>query len=137
MRILKTYEDASEQEINLTKSGVFFSRNLSIAAQQDLSKIMGVRHVLGTGNYLGLPSMIGRKKKDIFAYMKDRMWKRINSWRGRALSRAGKEVMIKSILQTIPSYVMSVYLLPESTIKEIERIGGGGGANHKGIRWLA
>jgi hypothetical protein len=122
MRILKTYEDASEQEINLTKSGVFFSRNLSIAAQQDLSKIMGVRHVLGTGNYLGLPSMIGRKKKDIFAYMKDRMWKRINSWRGRALSRAGKEVMIKSILQTIPSYVMSVYLLPESTIKEIERM---------------
>jgi hypothetical protein len=97
MSILKTYEEASGQEINLTKSEVFFSRNLSRPAQEDLSRIMGVRHVLGTGNYLGLPSMIGRKKKDVFAFIKDRIWKRINSWRGRTLSRAGKEVMIKSV----------------------------------------
>ncbi|MCH93169.1 RNA-directed DNA polymerase (Reverse transcriptase), partial [Trifolium medium] len=141
MQILKTYEEASGQEINLTKSEVFFSRNLSIAAQDDLARLMGVKHVLGTGNYLGLPSMIGRKKRDIFAYIKDRVWKRINSWRGRALSKAGKEVMIKSVLQAIPSYVMSVYLLPESTIKDIERMMNsfwwGGGANNKGIRWLA
>jgi hypothetical protein len=141
MSILKTYEEASGQEINLTKSEVFFSRNLSIAAQEDLSRIMGVRHVLGTGNYLGLPSMIGRKKRDIFAYIKDRIWRRINSWRGRALSRAGKEVMIKSVLQAIPSYVMGVYLLLESTIKDIERMMNsfwwGGGANRRGIRWLA
>jgi hypothetical protein len=77
----------------------------------------------------------------VFSYLKDRVWKRINSWRGRALSRAGKEVMIKSVLQAIPSYVMSVYLLPDSTIKDIERMMNsfwwGGGANNKGIRWLA
>ncbi|PNY14675.1 ribonuclease H [Trifolium pratense] len=141
MRILKTYGEASGQEINLTKSEVFFSRNLSIADQEDLSKIMGVKHVLGTGNYLGLPSMIGRKKKHIFAFIKDRIWKRINSWRGRALSRAGKEVMIKSVLQAIPAYVMSVYLLPDAIIKDIERMMNsfwwGGGTNNKGIRWMA
>jgi hypothetical protein len=141
MSLLKTYEEATGQEINLTKSEVFFSRNLSIAAQEDLSHIMGVRHVLGTGNYLGLPSMIGRKKKEVFSYIKDRVWKRINSWRGRALSRAGKEIMIKSVLQAIPSYVMGVYLLPDSTIKDIERMMNsfwwGGGTNNKGIRWLA
>ncbi|KAK2410575.1 hypothetical protein QL285_045934 [Trifolium repens] len=109
--------------------------------QEDLSRIMGVRHVLGTGTYLGLPSMIGRKKKDVFAYIKDRIRKRINSWRGIALSRASKEVMIKSVLQAIPSYVMGVYLLPDSTINDIERMMNsfwwGGGANNKGIWWLA
>ncbi|MCI22393.1 RNA-directed DNA polymerase (Reverse transcriptase) [Trifolium medium] len=141
MQILKTYEEASGQEINLTKSEVLFSRNLSIAAQDDLARLMGVKHVLGTDNYLGLPSMIGRKKRDIFAYIKERVWKLINSWRGRTLSKAGKKVMIKSVLQAIPSYVMSVYLLPESTIKDIERMMNsfwwGGGANNKGILWLA
>jgi hypothetical protein len=86
MQILKNYEEASGQEINLTNSEVFFR-----------PRIMGVRHVLGTSNYLGLPSMIFRKKKDIFAYIKDRVWKQINSWRGRALSKVGKEVMIKSV----------------------------------------
>ncbi|MCI35572.1 RNA-directed DNA polymerase (Reverse transcriptase), partial [Trifolium medium] len=112
-----------------------------MAAQEDLSRIMGVRHVLGTGTYLGLPSMVGRSKKDTFASIKDRIWKRINSWRGRALSKAGKEVMIKSVLQSIPSYVMSVYLIPETTIKEIERMINsfwwGGGTNTRGIKWMA
>jgi hypothetical protein len=49
--------------------------------------------------------------------------------------------MIKSVLQAIPSYVMSVYLIPETTIKEIERMINsfwwGGGTNNRGIKWLA
>jgi len=36
LTILKTYEAASGQEINLSKSKVFSSRNMSGAAQEDL-----------------------------------------------------------------------------------------------------
>jgi hypothetical protein len=128
MNILKVYESASGQEVNLAKSEVFFSRNLSKAGQEDLARIMGVRHVLGTSTYLGLPSMIGRRnmigrrKKDTFAYVKDIIWKKINSLRSRPLSKVGKEVMIKSVLQAIPLYVMSIYLIPDTTIMEIERM---------------
>jgi hypothetical protein len=46
--------------------------------------------------------------------MKDRVWKRINSWRGRTLSKVRKRLWL--------NYVMSVYFLPETTIKEIERM---------------
>ncbi|XP_058770466.1 uncharacterized protein LOC131644088 [Vicia villosa] len=141
MEILTIYANASGQEINLTKSEVFFSRNLSIPAQEDIAKIMGVRHVFGTGTYLGLPSMIGRRKKETFAFIKDRIWKRINSWRGRSLSKAGKEVMIKSVLQSIPSYIMSVFIIPDGVVKDIEKMlnsfWSGGGSNNKGIRWMA
>jgi hypothetical protein len=102
---------------------------------------MGVKHVLGTGTYLGLPSMVGRSKKETFAFIKDRIWKRINNWRSRPLSRAGKEVMIKSVLQAIPAYVMNIYLLPDTLINEIERMINaywwGGGRDNRGIRWLA
>jgi hypothetical protein len=121
MRILQIYEHASGQEINLVKSEVFISRNMSQAAKEDLSRILGVKHVLDTSIYLGLPSMIGRSKKATFSYIKDRIWKRMNSWRGRALSKAGKEIMIKSILQAIPSYVMSMFILPSSFIDDIEK----------------
>jgi hypothetical protein len=141
MSILDTYSAASGQDINLSKSEVFFSRNLSKAAQEDLSGIMGVKHVMGTCTYLGLPSMVGRSKKATFGFIKDRIWRKINSWRGRALSKAGKDVMIKSVLQAIPSYIMRVYLIPESIISEIERMLNsfwwGDGSNNKGIRWLA
>ncbi|GAU48422.1 hypothetical protein TSUD_405520 [Trifolium subterraneum] len=141
MSLLDTYSAASGQEINLSKSEVFFSRNLSTAAQEDLSGIMGVKHVMGTGTYLGLPSMVGRSKKATFGFIKDRIWKKINSWRGRALSKAGKDVMIKSVLQAIPAYIMSVYLVPDSIISDIEKMLNsfwwGDGSNNKGIRWLA
>jgi hypothetical protein len=81
---------------------VIFSRSLSIAGQEDLSRIMGVRRVIGTSTYLGLSSMIGRRKKYTFVYVKDRIWNRINSWRSRPLPKAEKEVMIKSVSQAIP-----------------------------------
>lgn len=101
---------------------------------------MGVRHVIGTSTYLGLTSMIGRSKKETFSFIKDRIWKRINFWKCKMLSRVGKEVMIKSVLQVIPFYVMSLFILPNSTLKDIEKILNsfwwGGGNNNKGIRWL-
>ncbi|KAK2365796.1 hypothetical protein QL285_079253 [Trifolium repens] len=141
LKILKTYEEASGQDINPQKSEVFISRNISQAGQEDLARILGVRHALGTGKYLGLPSMVGRSKKATFSFIKDRVWKKINSWSGRALSRAGKEVMIKSVIQAIPSYIMSIYLIPQAIIDEIERMMNafwwGGGSQKKGIRWLS
>ncbi|XP_058768347.1 uncharacterized protein LOC131642080 [Vicia villosa] len=141
MEVLKIYAEATGQVINLSKSEVFSSRNLSRPAQEDLAKVMGVRSVIGTGTYLGLPSMIGRSKKAVFSFIKDRIWRRINSWSGRSLSKAGKEVMIKSVLQSIPAYIMSIYLIPDGVVNDIEKMLNsfwwGGGRNNKGIRWLA
>src|SRR4051812_28796327 len=122
MGLLKTYADASGHEINLNKSEVFFSRNLSKPAQEDIAEIMGVHHVMGTENYLGLPSMIGRSKKATFSFIKDRIWKRINSWKGRSLSKAGKKIKIKFMLQSILEYVMSIFILPDATINDIEKM---------------
>jgi hypothetical protein len=98
--------------------------------------------VLGTGKYLGLPSMVGRSKKATFSFIKDRVWQKISSWSSKCLSKAGREVMIKSVLQAIPSYVMSIFRLPNSLLDEIEKMmnafwWGHGGANNKGMRWLS
>ncbi|XP_058742267.1 uncharacterized protein LOC131614725 [Vicia villosa] len=141
MSLLDTYAAAAGEEINLTKSEVLFSHNLSLPAQEDLANIMGVRHVLGTGKYLGLSSMIGRSKKAIFSFIKNHIWNRINSWKGRSLSRAGKKIMIKSVLQAIPTCIMSIFILPDVVVNEIEKMLNsfwwGGGSNNKGIRWKA
>jgi hypothetical protein len=52
---------------------------------------------------------VGRSGKSTFKFIKDRIWKKINSWSNKCLSHAGRGVMIKSILQTIPSYIMSIF----------------------------
>jgi len=67
------YEKASGQAVNLQKSEIFCSRNVSTAGHNNIANILGVKVVLGTGKYLGLPSMIGRSKKSTFNFIKDRV----------------------------------------------------------------
>ena len=45
-----------------------------------------------------------------------------NSWNNKKLSRAGKEVLLKSVGQALPNYVMSVVLLPRGVCSDIERM---------------
>jgi hypothetical protein len=46
--------------------------------------------------------------------MKDRVWKRIQGWNQKLLSRAGKETLIKAVAQAIPSFAMSCFDLTKS-----------------------
>ena len=41
-----------------------------------ISNFLGVSGHIGSGKYLGLPSMVGHSKKAIFSYLKDRIWKK-------------------------------------------------------------
>lgn len=140
--ILATYEAASGQSISLPKSEIFYSRRVSDNLKNSITNIMGVHAVLGTGKYLGLPSMIGRNRTAVFSYVKDRVWQKINTWSSKCLSKAGREVMIKSVLQAIPSYIMSIFMLPSNIISTIEKMmnafwWGHGGSNNRGIHWLS
>lgn len=139
--ILSTYELASGQAISLPKSEIYCSRNVPDDLKANITDILGVQLVLGTGKYLGLPSMIGRDRNATFAYIKDRVWQRINSWSGKCLSKAGREVMIKSVLQAIPSYVMSIFQLPTTLLDSIEKMmssfwWGNGKTTQRGIHWM-
>ncbi|XP_073066021.1 uncharacterized protein [Primulina eburnea] len=141
-QLLRDYEKASGQSINFSKSGIMFSSNLAREDQQTLSDIFGITKDMRAGKYLGLPSLIGKNKREIFNYIKDRLWKRIHSWRGKYLSKAGREILIKSVAQALPSYCMNVFLLPKSTIDELQRImnsfwWGARPNGNRGIKWLS
>lgn len=70
--ILVGYELDSGQSINFDKSGIFFSFNVSQDNRRLLSDILGASNPLNTRKYLGLPSLLGRNKKAIFRYIRDR-----------------------------------------------------------------
>lgn len=45
----------------------------------------------------------------------------MKSWKDKTLSMAGKEVMIKAVVQLVPSYVMSCFELPKHMCMEMHR----------------
>ncbi|GKA62475.1 hypothetical protein Tco_0761994, partial [Tanacetum coccineum] len=60
-----------------------------------------------------LPSTHGRKKGDFFGFLLEKVLQKLQGWKQKGLSQAGREVLIKSVIQAIPTYAMQCYLLPK------------------------
>lgn len=56
--------------------------------------------------YLGLPNVVGRRKKESFQHFKEKIYTRIEGWSTRMLSEGGKEVLLNSVLKSIPTYAV-------------------------------
>ena len=110
--VLQLYATASGQCINLKKSSIFYSSNMGADHNEWITYCLGVREVDKFVTYLGLPTLIGRSKYQAFTFLRDRVWKKLQGWKGTMLSRAGKEVLIKAMAQSIPTYTMCVFQLP-------------------------
>lgn len=77
MEILSTYERASGQKINRDKIIPFFSKSTSQDMQMLIKDTIEVPIVQHYEKYLGLSSFVGRKKKECFDNIKQRVWKKL------------------------------------------------------------
>jgi hypothetical protein len=88
--ILQVYEACSGQVINRDKSAIMFSTNTSRAIRGTVMQTLGLTAESHGGKYLGLPIYIGHNRVQCFEYVKERIWKRIQGWKEKCLSKAGK-----------------------------------------------
>ncbi|GAA0162497.1 hypothetical protein LIER_18578 [Lithospermum erythrorhizon] len=106
--LVECYSKASGQCININKSALVCSPSVADSDGSKLGKILQIPVVEQHDKYLGLPSTIGRSKREMFNGIKSRIWEKFNGWGDNLLSQAGREVAIKSVLQAIPTYAMSI-----------------------------
>ncbi|WCJ24888.1 RNA-directed DNA polymerase (reverse transcriptase) [Euphorbia peplus] len=119
---LSAYKRASGQKINFTKSSISFRKHCLVESCTVTSDILGVTTVSIPDKYLGLPSIVGRNGSQVFGFIEDMIRSRLRSCKARFLSRAGKEIMIKSVIQALPTYAMSLFLVPETLCTDLEKI---------------
>jgi hypothetical protein len=117
--ILDIYERASGQKVNLEKTSLFFSRNTREEVRASILQETGFSLTQQYETYLGLPTLVGRSRISTFNFIKTRIWNRMNGWKEIFLSHAGKETLIKAVLQAIPTYTMSFFKLPVTLCREI------------------
>ena len=120
--ILKDYKDASGQKINKSKTALFFSKATERSVKDQIKEAWGVLEIMQYKKYLGLPSFMGKGKKASFNYIKERVWRKLQGWEGKLLSQARRDVLIKSVIQAIPTYTMGCFKLPLGLCNEIEAL---------------
>ncbi|XP_040999571.1 uncharacterized protein LOC121245775 [Juglans microcarpa x Juglans regia] len=122
LNILVLYEKGLGHVLNKDKSAIYFSKNTALMTQQQILQLTGVQSISSFEKYLGLPTLVRRKKIASFHSLIDRTWSRVTNWRTKFLSTAGNEILLKAVLQAIPTYAMWMFLIPASITSKLNQI---------------
>jgi hypothetical protein len=120
--ILKIYERASRQKLNTSKTAIYLCRNTS---KEDWDAILQAVAILETQRYdiyLGLPALVGKSRMKEFKSIIDRIEKRLQDWKFKFLSQAGKEILLKAVIQAIPTYSMRIFQMPKALCSKINSL---------------
>lgn len=122
MTVLQEYEKQSGQMVNKEKSFFYLHQNVAAGISLPVEQCIGMNRGSFPMKYLGSPITHTRKRKEHYAELIDRVKGKLQVWKGKMLSYGGKEVLLKSVLQSIPVYVLSAITPPICVIKELHRI---------------
>ncbi|XP_062176085.1 uncharacterized protein LOC133881146 [Alnus glutinosa] len=111
----------SGQKVNTGKSSLLFSKNTLSSTIRSIKGIIPYKTTSSTSYYLGLPFIFGKSKRVAFQPILDKVLNKIERWRAKTLSQAGRTVLIKATAAAIPSYAMSTFMLPVSICKMLDR----------------
>ncbi|XP_057779509.1 uncharacterized protein LOC130998093 [Salvia miltiorrhiza] len=91
-------------------------------------------------NYLG--TKVGGRNNGVgdWKFLIEKVSNKVASWKKRHLSLAGRITLVKSVLQSIPVYQLSLAFIPKAVIKELNSLFSkflwGGGTQTGGITWF-
>lgn len=141
VNLLNTYMNVSGQCINVSKSGLLCSSDVDDRKKSDIAAILKMPFCSSPSKYLGLLGEWQRSKTQALQWLKERIWNKLQGWKEKFLSPAGKETLIKAVIQAMPSYVMSVFLLPKIFCDDISRMVArfwwSQSNKDRGIHWLS
>jgi hypothetical protein len=66
--------------------------------------------------------LFGNSKRSTFLNIIEKVKSKVDGWRAKSLSQAGRLVLIKSVAAAIPSYAMSTFLLPKSICSQLDKV---------------
>lgn len=75
--IIQRYERISDQAINFNKSSVIFSPNINEDGRKRAYEILEVGEVFEPGKYMGVPMRVGKNKKTVFYFLRDRVGQKL------------------------------------------------------------
>ncbi|XP_060972269.1 uncharacterized protein LOC133038200 [Cannabis sativa] len=122
LKFLHKYERWSGQRVSNAKSGVVFSPNTKKSCREEIKGILGFNHLNPKEKYLESPFFFSAKKRNDFLFLKDKILGKLEGWKAKYLSQAGRTTLVSSVLQSIPNYFMSTVKVPSTLCEELDRV---------------
>ncbi|XP_074266827.1 uncharacterized protein LOC141590115 [Silene latifolia] len=139
--LLRCFELASGQMINLDKSFIKFSPNAPPDFRTHMASILKMRTSVCFGNYLGVPVDIPSKKSLLFQPLVDRLTSRILAWSSLHLSQPCKLLIINTIILGSIRFLMASIPFLVGICKKIDSLIAAfwwrKDARHISIHWLS
>ncbi|XP_038988602.1 uncharacterized protein LOC120112787 [Phoenix dactylifera] len=121
-RVVADYCAASGQRVNFHKSAVHFSPSTESRVRQEIRGILQIPQQEETLTYLGV-SITGRRLRVAeCSYLVQRVESRLEGWRAASLSMMGRLTLIRSVLGSMPVYLMANTVVPKMTLLRVERL---------------
>jgi hypothetical protein len=79
--------------VNHDNSFIYFGKNVHSNVRVEIKEMLQVQTESLNEKYFGLPSHVGTTKIGAFAYLKDRVWKRLQGWLEKILSIERKKYL--------------------------------------------
>ena len=88
----------------------------------EISNFLQVPEVRKYEKYIGLPAVVGRNRKASLNFIKERVWSKLQRWKEKLMSQVGREILLKAVVQAIPTFTMGCFKLSVSLCDEIEAL---------------
>ena len=121
--ILGVFSIATGMEINEGKS-TMTTHGMDVGEERQVATLFPyIRVTLDAGfKYLGFCLKPNNYLKKDWTWLIEKLEKRLLSWSHRWLSRAGRLILVKSVLEAIPVYWMSLSWIPMAILEKARRI---------------
>lgn len=120
--ILDWYCAISGQKLNLNKSDLFCSPNMHPDDQFALAQTLQVNLVQNPSKYLGMDFKLRGNRCADFQFLVDKLQSRLQGWKIRLLSQAGRSTLISSVLQALPLYTFACFKVPDTICNKMDSI---------------
>jgi hypothetical protein len=116
------YASESGQCISHSKSTIYAG---SITPRRLDLIVALLNYKLGTlpFNYLGVPIFKGKPKSCHLQPIADKVKLKLSAWKASLLSIAGRVQLVKSVIQSMLTYSISIYSWPSSLLKDMSAFG--------------